>query len=385
MSGRDKDPAVPQDAQTPADIMVFARSWEPTEDDNQGFVLQTRRQRDTFRAQHAADDNGDLVHNATLLAQTQYGLSAYENLKGRKRFVAKTRVPLLYEVPPDDESSDGFFVGRFYQLKRLGASNDTVDGILRSLESLSETESLSISVQYCQILEIRKLVGESLQLRGSMSRKEAAKGQALVRILNKGAATDAFCFEQHIEVKGAIPMTHLGGMANFLIESPASLRFIGLFEGQDEFALAKHSISRESIKCKHLISGVDAGGRERDPSETIFVLNVNELRRELKERNLPRSGRKKDLRYRLISSLASSPVVSQETQERSEGPQETSDPQDTGGDREDSTIVNASRPAEVPVARSVPQEPEGPEGEDEVARYYRRLNQHFSRHVPDDQ
>ena len=43
----------------------------------------------------------------------------------------------------------------------------------------------------------------------------------------------------------------------------------------------------------------------------------------------------------------------------------------------DSTIVNASRPAEVPVARSVPQEPEGPEGEDEVARYYRRLNQHF--------
>ena len=104
------------------------------------------------------------------------------------------------------------------------------------------------------------------------------------------------------------------------------------------------------MKCKHLTSGVDAGGRQRDPWETIFVLNVNELRRELKERNLPKSGRKKDLRYRLISSLASSPVVSQETQERSEGPQETSDPQDTGGDREVSTIVNASRPAEVPVA-----------------------------------
>ena len=83
-------------------------------------------------------------------------------------------------------------------------------------------------------------------------------------------------------------------MANFLIESPASLRLIGLFDGQDEFALAEHSISRESIKCKHLTSGVDAGGRQRDPWETIFVLNVNELRRELKEINLPNKVREEE-------------------------------------------------------------------------------------------
>ena len=108
-------------------------------------------------------------------------------------------------------------------------------------------------------------------------------------------------------------------MANFLIESPASLRLIGLFDGQDEFALAEHSISRESIKCKHLTSGVDAGGRQRDPWETIFVLNVNELRRELKERNLPKSGRKKDLRYRATGSYRASPPLLSSRRKRKSG------------------------------------------------------------------
>ena len=248
-----------------------------------------------FEAQHALDDSGEMIHNATMLAGLQDDRSEYHSSKGRERFIAKTRVPMLYEANSGD---DGFVVGNFYQYKAM----DNVDDgdIMAALERVSryKQDYITVTTGYCQILEIRKRVGKQIQIRGSMKRTDASKGEALVAALQpSGTSVSGFQREQAVLIQAPIPLTEFGCEVTFKADDTSGALILQpIRRNQEQHQIQEFTINLNDILCESNMEVECA-------KVTIMDMTVRELNAELKARELCVSGNKRDKLYRLLSSM----------------------------------------------------------------------------------
>ena len=281
-------------------ISAFANPWVAQE----SISAQDTRQRSQgsqalFQAQHTHDDSGQFLHNASLLSQIQDCKSEYHSAKGRARWIPKTRVPLVYDAPED---ADGFFIGAVYQYRNMNDSSQRLDNsnqIMDALQKLKNDEdSVTLVVGYCFILELRKRVGKSLQLRGSMHRKDAGAGEAIVKLLIRCSDTEhKYAGEASIQIQEGLPLSELGSRVAFEYNNESQVYTINnnIATLQDQYQLEQFNIYRTDILCRHLKTTCE--------KETFLDMTVKELKEELEARDLPISGTKPGLRQRLLADL----------------------------------------------------------------------------------
>ena len=159
-----------------------------------------------------------------------------------------------------------------------------------------QQDYISVTTGYCQILEIRKRVGNQIQIRGSMKRTDASKGEALVATLRPSGAFPEFHREQAVLIQAPIPLTKFGCEVTFKDGDAGALILQPIRSNQGQHQIQEFTIDFDDIEC-------GANMKVECAKPTIMDMTVRELNAELKARELAVSGNKRDKLYRLLSSL----------------------------------------------------------------------------------